>query len=311
MVFDILNLIAAFTLHTAVFTLLVVKRNEKSSTIDLLKFNGENKNIAIVVDEEESHLGKELRKSNKYDFYPEIHDDDEVKWKNPRTFLNGIKPECEDENDDHFLEILDSHRVLNSEGVEILETIAEIDEEEKLADEISDQINFKIENMNDRTFDNSIPCHEKVSRTCRDFVTLLHRQMFNPLRRSFKIFKFYPSVILKSVDVFSYLLFITLILPNQVLRQLRFENVENVVYLITLMGFCWILYSIAMLKFHKALKQNFVHYFHLLGLLAKFLGYLCKCITKCFFRHKMKTGENYSKENFLFGDFISFFFPFK
>lgn len=283
----VMLLIGALTLHITVITLLVVKRNENRLEIDLLKCSVK-KNFTIEVAErkmnvldESQVVGEKCNKISPYDLYPDIHSPsvlEDVNWKNPKNYLNV---ECE-EHDDHFLEILDSHRVLNSEGVEILETIAEIDEEEvnKLTttiDDVSEQINPKIEStLNDKTVDNSISCHERVVCTCKDFVALFKKQIFNPLRRSLKIFKFYPSVILKSVDVFSYLLFVTLILPNQVLRQLRIENVMNVSYLITLMGFCWILYSIAVLKFHKALKQNFIHYFHLMGLLAKFLGYLCK-----------------------------------
>lgn len=281
---NVLTLIGAFTLHIAVIILLIVRGNEKSSAIDLLKSNGTKnfiiENEANVIESHERGSGGKSNKIPSYDFYPDINSPgvlDDVKWKNPRNFLNDTKLGCDDENDDHFLEILDSHRVLNSDGVEILETIAEIDEEEanKLTtDDISEQIDSKNENGNH----NSISYHERVLRTCKDSISVLRKQIFNPLRRSFKIFKFYPSVILKSVDVFSYLLFVTLILPNQVLRQLRFENVENVIYLITLMGFCWMLYSIAVLKFHKVLKQNFIHYFHLSGLLAKFFGYLCKCL---------------------------------
>lgn len=274
-----LTLIGALTLQITVITLLVVKRSEKH-TIDLLKNNEEKLEIFpidLVDNNSESHAGRE-KISSSYDFYPSV---DDVKWKNPRTFQNESKLEC-DENDDHFLEILDSHRVLNSDGVEILETIAEIDEEEanKLGTDNEDPFeHLNINPKKNKSTNNSISCNSNVVRTCRNFILNLQRQILNPLRRSFKIFKFYPSVILKSVDVFSYLLFVTLILPNQALRQLRFEHIENVIYLITLMGFCWMLYSIAVLKFHRVLKQNFIHYFHLMGLLAKFFGYLCKYLT--------------------------------
>lgn len=238
----------------------------------------------------ESQAGKEKKRGNKssYDFYSDIAPSgallDDVKWKNPKNFLCADRSD-DDDNDDHFLEILDSTRVLNSDGVEILETIAEIDEEEAkpgTEGEACEQINQKHEmtNKKARAFDNSISCHDNVVRTCKDFASMLQHQMLNPLRRSLRVFKFYPSVILKSVDVFSYLLFVTLILPNQALRQLRFEEIENVIYLISLMGFCFMLYSIAVLRFHKILKQNFIHYFHLLGLLAKFFGYLCEYISK-------------------------------
>lgn len=285
----VLILIGALTLHITVITLLVVKHADEKSAIDLLKNNREKlKNFPIDLTEgsgiNESHAGRE-KKSNKiqsssFNFYPDTHPSDvlldDVKWKNPRNFASDTEAEC-DESDDHFLEILDSHRVLNSDGVEILETIAEIDEEEARLD-ASDQINQKNEATNNKAhaLDNSISCHENLVRTCKDSITMIQQQMVNPLRRSMKIFKFYSCVILKSVDVFSYLLFVTLILPNQALRQLRFEEIENVIYLITLMGFCWMVYSFAILKFHKLLKHNFIHYFHLLGLLAKFFGYLCK-----------------------------------
>ena len=242
-----------------------------------------------------------------YDFYPEmikypsdvLDMDDNIHWKNPSNFNEtNSSSKSDNNNDDHFLEILDSNRVMNSDGVEILETITEEendDEESKFPEEIIigemkqdatanaidsiyEEVNKKYEENQRQNGNNHkyIVLKRFVSHKYENAFTVFYRQVINPLSRSLKIFQFYPAVILKSIDIFSYLLFVTFILPNQAMSQYRFVERENVIYLITLMGLCWIIYSIGVLKFHKSLKQNFIHYFHLVGLLAKFFGYLCE-----------------------------------
>lgn len=109
-------------------------------------------------------------------------------------------------------------------------------------------------------------------KKARQIKTMVYKEFLNPMRRSLKLFKFYPSVILKSCEIFSYLLFITLILPNLALIQYRFTN-EN--HLVSLMAFFWIIYTIFILKFHKTLQENQV-FWHIAGILCKFFGYLCK-----------------------------------
>lgn len=320
-------LISALTLHICILTLLVVKKSdgvellkfniEKLKTIpfDLPKAenddddevgrrgNGRSRkkesryrsdtSVSIIKDEVDS----KSKKNSSFDFYPSdvLLSMDTVDWKNPSAYNNHNNIDDEDEviksfnNDDHFLEILDSHRVLNSDGVEILETIAEIDEEEiklgrgSVAEEIAIPRALNTENIKSAINKRGNLRDEVDDSIFKEFLqpftsayAIVRRQIVDPLRRSLRIFKFYPSVILKSVDVFSYLLFITYILPNQAIKQLRFKEQENVIYLITLMGLCWILYSVIVLRFHKALKQNFIHYFHLIGLLAKIFGYLCR-----------------------------------
>lgn len=223
--------------------------------------------------------------------YPSDVYDMDNKWKNPNSFKDAEQGGS-DLREDHFLEDLDSQRMMNAEGVEILQTIPEADEEleVKLPDKstvddneltadavesIYEEINRKHEQRHDERKQNQCNC---VKGFLAEICTTIYRQIVNPLRRSLKIFKFYPSVILKSCDVFSYLLFITLILPNLALKQYRFDDRDKVIYLITLMGFCWIGYALLVLRFHNRLKQNFIHYFHIVGLLGKFFGYLCKYV---------------------------------
>lgn len=298
--------IAALTLHISVITLLIVKK--ENGSIQLLRRNdGEDKLKTFPIDlmgkkEVESRCSSTTggcvsdgiisknKTSSSYDFYPSdvLLSMDNMNWKNPSTFNNNDDDDDDEEDvnikmgepNDHFLEILDSHRVLNSDGVEILETITEIDEEEiKFGTSEETWENKKIaQSIEKRETRVAAAKHNNfLINPFRIAFTTVQRQIVKPLRRSLMIFKFYPSVILKSVDVFSYLLFITFILPNQAIKQLRFKEHENVIYLITLMGFSWIAYSVVVLRFHKALKQNFIHYFHLIGLLAKIFGYLCRC----------------------------------
>lgn len=267
--------------------------------------------LLIVKDKISIHLRQKKRRKNKlvdesrysdtsavsFDFeveikYPSDVYDMDNKWKNPIDFSddeetqNSVK--C-----DNFLENLDKHRIMNSEGVEILQTILEGDEEAdiKYPDRVEDnqltndtlesiyeEINRKHQQkQRERPRARNCSILESILRErFNNAVTAVLRQIVNPLRRSFKIFKFYPSVILKSCDTFSYLLFITLILPNLALKQYRFEDQGRVIYLITLMGFCWIVYALLVLQFHSRLKQNFINYFHIAGLLGKFFGYLCE-----------------------------------
>jgi hypothetical protein len=231
-----------------------------------------------------------------FDFSHEIKypsDAFDNKWNNPSTFNEESGSPAKADN---FLEDLDSHRMMNSEGVEILQTILEDDEEmevkypetitieeNELTEEAIESIYQEINRKHEQHQKNEAKpkcCSIVKSFFARSFNrihTKLHRHIVNPLRRSFKIFKFYPSVILKSCDIFSYLLFITLILPNLALKYQVFEERTKVIFLISLMGLCWIIYALAVLKFHKRLKQNCIHYFHIIGLLGKFFGYLCEC----------------------------------
>lgn len=221
--------------------------------------------------------------------YPSDIYDMDSKWKNPDS--------DDEEKGDRFLEEFESHRIMNSEGVEILQTIQEGDEEmdikspeqvfnegNELTDEaiesIYEEINRKHEQKQNKQRKPN-PCSllsTFVGKKYHNVTTAICRQILNPLKRSFKICKFYPSVILKSCDIFSYLLFITLILPNLALKQFRFEDGGRVIYLITLMGLIWIVYALLVLKYNSRLKQNFIHYFHIVGLLGKFFGYLCKLL---------------------------------
>lgn len=220
--------------------------------------------------------------------YPSDIFDMDTNWKNPNSF-------DDEDKGDHFLEELESHRIMNSEGVEILQTILEGDEEMEIkypgevkieGDELSneavesiyEEINKKHE-QNTQRESKPNPCSVIsgfAKKKYHSVTTTICLQIVNPLQRSLRICKFYPSVILKSCDIFSYLLFITLILPNLALKQFRLEDEGRVIYLISLMGFFWIVYALMVLRYHNRLKQNFIHYFHIVGLLGKFFGYLCK-----------------------------------
>ena len=214
------------------------------------------------------------------------------KWRNPGSFDDEIVKNAKSDN---FLEELDSRRIMSTEGVEILQTILE--DEEDVEIKFPDEIVIEDDDLNDDAiasiYQEINRKHEqqqnlkvkpnycssakgKFVRKFRSLWTVIFRQVLNPLWRSLKMCKFYPSIILKSCDIFSYLLFITLILPNLALKQFRFEDRGRVIYLITMMGFCWIAYALLVLRFHNRLKQNFIHYFHIIGLLGKFFGYLCK-----------------------------------
>lgn len=287
-----LLVVGAMMFHIVPITLLIVK-NKLSIK---LRHKGSVKDPTVVAD-----VNEESRYSDTsaitFDFgvdikYPSDVFDMENKWQNPAAFGSDSE---KDEKCDNFLEELESHRIMNSEGVEILQTILEGEEDVEIKspdwvaiienelstdaiESIYEEINRKHEQQQNRNSKRSI-CRtgrDKISQSFHNARNLTHRQVVNPLRRSLKIFKFYPSVILKSCDIFSYLLFITLILPNLALKQYRFEERGRVIYLITMMGFCWIAYALLVLKFHSRLKQNFIHYFHIVGLLGKFFGYLCE-----------------------------------
>lgn len=287
-----LLVIGAAMFHIIPITLLIMK--DKIS-IQLRQRKGTRKSPIIANPHEESRYSDTSVIS--FDFgaeikYPSDVFDMENKWKNPNSFSEDDEMS---EKADNFLEDLENHRIMNSEGVEILQTIQEADEDtetrfpdlitiangeltDKALESIYEEINRK---HNQKQQKKRKPSHCSIVNSCicekfNSTTTSVCRHIINPLRRSFKIFKFYPSVILKSCDIFSYLLFITLILPNLALKQYRFEDRGRVIYLITLMGFCWIVYALLVLKFHNRLKQNCIHYFHIVGLLGKFFGYLCK-----------------------------------
>lgn len=289
-----LLVIGAVMFHIIPITLMIVK--DKIS-IQLRHRKRTNKSPIIVNPHEESRYSDTSAIS--FDFgaeikYPSDVFDMDNQWKNPNSFSDDDKDE---EKADNFLEDLDSNRIMNSEGVEILQTIQEADEEIEIKfpelitiadneltdgaiESIYEEINRKheLKKLKKRKPSQCNLLKSFVADKILKTTTCICRHIVNPLRRSFKIFKFYPSVILKSCDIFSYLLFITLILPNLALKQYSFEDRGLVVYLITLMGFCWIVYALLVLRFHSRLKQNCIHYFHIVGLLGKFFGYLCEYV---------------------------------
>lgn len=286
----VLVLVGALMLHIVPITMLIVKD----------KISIKIRRKSMLKGPEAGRQNDESRYSDisavSYDFsvdikYPsDVNFDMEAKWRNPGGFDNDGGSGSSDKGD-NFLQELESHRIMNSEGVEILQTILEGEEDVEIKvtepegdgltddaiESIYDEINRKHEQQQNKE-------HKPACGFVKSFAidrfrrvsTTIYRQLVNPLRRSFKVFKFYPSVILKSCDIFSYLLFITLILPNLALKQYRFEESDRIIYLITLMGACWIVYALLVLRFHNRLKQNFMHYFHIIGLLGKFFGYLCK-----------------------------------
>ncbi|CRK96561.1 CLUMA_CG010168, isoform A [Clunio marinus] len=180
--------------------------------------------------------------SDTFDFvvnikYPSDVFDVENKWQNPNNNfkdISGSDPKC-----DHFLEDLEALRIMNSDGVEILQTIMETDEEnenrnselsEEIIESIYDEINRKHKQQRRQDISKPNQCgfiKKFIFEKARRVSTTIYRQIVNPLHRSMKIFKFYPSVILKSCDIFSYILFITLILPNLALKQYRFVDREK------------------------------------------------------------------------------------
>lgn len=284
-----LLIIGGLMLHIIPITMLVV---EKKISIQLRQ--NQRGNPVEAKPNEESRYSDISAIS--FDFnvdikYPSDVFDMESKWQNPGADRAGS-----DSKPDNFLEDLDNNRMMNSEGVEILQTILEVDEEVEVksddnelnddaVESIYEEINRKHEQREKKR---PKPNHcgflqSFIFGKFRSIFTSIFRHVLNPLRRSLKICKFYPSVIIKSSDIFSYLLFITLILPNLAMKQYRFEDRDKVIYLITLMGFCWIVYALMVLRFHNRLKQNCMHYFHILGLLSKFFGYLCKVCRKIYF----------------------------
>lgn len=303
-----LMLIGALMLHIIPITMLVVKNK--------ISIKLRQQQLPATANPHEESRYSDISAIS-FDFcvdikYPSDVFDMDNKWKNPSS--------CKDEGGkvDNFLEDLDSNRVMNSDGVEILQTILETDEEAEnkfpvkvtiddndLTDDaiesIYEEINRKHEHRQQEAQKPS-QCgfmRSFVWEKLRSVATLIYRQIVNPLRRSFRIFKFYPSVILKSCDIFSYLLFITLILPNLALKQYRFEDRGKVIYLITVMGFCWILYALLVLRFHNLLRQSCIHYFHMAGLLGKFFGYLCK-------KKKNSKFENFFNFKIKFESFFNF-----
>lgn len=195
--------------------------------------------------------------------------DMENKWKNPNCRNDPVISAKED----NFLEELDRQRVMNSDGVEILQTILEEEEPETVGLEtnIFDGINKR----------------EKIFKSVSDGM--------NRLRLSLQTSKFLSSVIYKSCDTFSYLLFITLILPNLALKQYQFEDRGKVVYMIMLMGFTWMVYTLLILKFHHRLRHNWIQNFHILGLLGKFFGYLCEFFL-VFFKDANRTFNSFQSQ---------------
>lgn len=301
-----LMIIGALMFNTVPITMMIF---ETKISIRL-KTKNETPRVVVkdeVDKEEESRIGEPFEA-----VYEDDYDESEfcldIKYPSDVFYMesNWKNPNCSDDDDnckiDNFLEDLESHRIINAEGVEILQTILEGDEDD--VDITSSNSHRNRIGVDVNTGDEVIETHyeqiqhdnasqknrgnhfrivysaltskfKNVSNKCR-------QQVYRPLKRSMKICKFYPSVMLKACDIFSYLLFITLILPNLALKQFNFEDEGNVVYLIILMGFSWASYAFLVLVYHNLLKQSFMHYFHIIGLLGKFFGYLCKYNLKVF-----------------------------
>ncbi|CAO1417498.1 unnamed protein product [Diamesa hyperborea] len=298
-----LLLTGALILHIIPITMLVMK-----NTIAIQLQRNKDRQRQKQLDEL-----KESRYSDistiAFDFYGDINikypsdvfDMENVKWKNPNHCGDSDSENgSEKSNGDNFLQTLDESRIMNSEGVEIMQIILEEEEEDqnkKIAENndyiesIYEEINRKYEEQQQKRQNkpNHLKfIHRSIQVRYQSISTRIFREILNPLNRSLKIFKFYPSIILKSCDIFSYLLFITLILPNLALIQYHFNDASQVIYFIGLMAICWMAYALFVLKFNKRLKQNCIHYLHIVGILGKFFGYLF-------------TNQRYSMPGFIFG----------
>lgn len=269
-----LMIIGALMLHIVPITLMIFK---KKISIRLRVAGG-------VKDEDNDILERCIDSSEEFcaDIkYPSDAFSMESNWRNPKDSGQSYKI-------DNFLEDLENHRIINSDGVEILQTIIEDDEDVdtrysdfvvvKSNGEITEDANrYKMDRKQQPKSRNHFRiCCSSFSSKLDTISHTFNQQIFDPLQRSLKIFEFYPSVMLKANDIFSYLIFITLILPNLAMKQFNFEDAGNVVYLIVVMGISWATYAVLVLRYHSLIKQNFMHYFHIIGLLGKFFGYLCK-----------------------------------
>jgi hypothetical protein len=144
----------------------------------------------------------------------QINNETNPSWKNPSTFQHqeSAKPY--------------EYKLITPDGVEVMDVIYEESEtgslftttasskdqeiELKSVEQAYDEINRKYSNLQQsrlpvKTFRKTM---HWASRTCTRIKGTAYREILNPMKRAMKIFKFYPSVCVKSFDAYTYVLFI-------------------------------------------------------------------------------------------------------
>lgn len=299
-----LLIMGALILHIIPISMLIV-RDKIKIELRVKVPNAMDENAVAITNESRYSDISQISFEFKEIKYPSDLFEMDANWKNPCDF-NSDEDETSEGGGatvhDDFMQVFDSSRVMNAEGVEIMQIIVEENEEEfeyQSSSSSSNQINDIYDEINkihdqkqqeQKTYKNLrriIFLKNYGISKFQKFKTTLYKQIFNPMRRSIKLFKFFPSIILKSVDIFSYLLFITLILPN--LALINFNDKSNVIVLISVMAAFWLLYAVLNLRFYKRLKEK-QHYWHILGILGKFFGYLCKALS----RNYVKLDDHFS-----------------
>lgn len=171
------------------------------------------------------------------------------------------------------LDIIDG-KMINSFGVEIMDIIEEESEEDIDNHSINSVLVQQCEII-------TIPKNGRIEKIKRWLLFQYHRltdifyqRVIHHVNRAFRTNNFLPLVLLKSADIYTYVLCVT-VLPHIAISQYSLDSNE-IPFLISSLAFPWLVVAVSTPFQGKSFNENQKQVFVLSGLL-KIVGLFCKC----------------------------------
>lgn len=184
-------------------------------------------------------------------------------------------------------------KMINSFGVEIMDIIEEESEGELDNCSISSILVQRCELITiPKTGRFELMKQWILSRTRHILTDIFYQHIIHHVQRAFRATNFAPLVFLKSSDIYSYVLCVT-VLPHIATTQYNLDSNE-IPFLLSSLAFPWVVVAVSTPFQGKSFKENQKQIFVLSGLL-KIVGLLCEYFCKVSTHF-----ENFQKKKFFF-----------
>lgn len=193
---------------------------------------------------------------------------------------NDLIEKCTDErltketwqNPGKQLDFIDG-KMINSFGVEIMDIIEEESEEELDNRSISSVLVQKCELIVIPKTGKFEKAKQWILFQSRQSTDIFYQHVIHHVQRAFRANNFLPSIMLKSSDIYSYVLCVT-VLPHIAMTQYGLDTNE-IPFLISSLAFPWVVVAVSTPFQGKSFNDNQKQIFVLSGLL-KIVGLFCK-----------------------------------
>lgn len=216
--------------------------------------------------------------SDRYDDMPEYFGNLEIKVENAvqeeRRNTDDALTKQLWQNPGKHCDMIDG-KMINSFGVEIMDIIEEESQDELDDCSISSILAQRCELITiPKTGRFELMKQWILSRT-RHLTDIFYQHIIHHVQRAFKAKKFLPLVLLKSTDIYSYVLCVT-VLPHIAITQYNLDSHE-IPFLISSLAFPWVIVAVSTPFQGDSYKKNQKQIFVLSGLL-KIVGLFCEYI---------------------------------